>query len=86
MLEVVQLHWPTGEMVSLFEKGDGKVCSVYKGSTLLGFQRVQSTVKLGVRWKNVGYVLAVKHWASFLLAVVFEGAWEFAHPVYVYVW
>ncbi|KAK3528654.1 hypothetical protein QTP70_007199 [Hemibagrus guttatus] len=90
----VPLDWATGVLVPLFKKGDWRVCSNYRGITLLSLPgKVYSRV-LERRFR-----LLVKPWIQeeqcnfrpgcgtldqlYTLHRVLEGSWEFAQPVHM---
>ncbi|CAM4608815.1 unnamed protein product [Leuciscus chuanchicus] len=66
----VPLGWQTGVVVPLFKKGDRRVCSNYRGITLLSlpgkvYARVlERRIRLGFRRNRAVFVPAVEHWTS----------------------
>ncbi|KAI3364671.1 hypothetical protein L3Q82_011446 [Scortum barcoo] len=94
-LGTVPLEWQTGVVVPLFKKGDRRVCSNYRGITLLSLpgkvyarvleRRIRPIVEtLGFRRNNAVFVPVVEHWTSSILSAgVLEGLWEFAQPVHM---
>ncbi|KAI3352347.1 hypothetical protein L3Q82_005319 [Scortum barcoo] len=70
------VEWQTGVVVPLFKKGDRRVCSNYRGITLLSLpgkvyarvleRRIRPMVSrhLGFRRNNAVFVLVVEHWTS----------------------
>ncbi|KAI3355686.1 hypothetical protein L3Q82_004279 [Scortum barcoo] len=90
------LEWQTGVVVPLFKKGDRRVCSNYRGITLLSLpgkvyarvleRRIRPIVEtLGFRRNNAVFVLVVEQWTSSIPSTcrVLEGLWEFAQPVHM---
>uniref|UniRef100_A0AAQ6INE0 ribonuclease H n=1 Tax=Anabas testudineus TaxID=64144 RepID=A0AAQ6INE0_ANATE len=90
----VPLDWQTGVVVPLFKKGDRRVCSNYRGITLLSLpgkvyarvleRRIRPLVEPRIQEEQCGFrpgrgTLDQRH----TLARVLEGSWEFAHPVYM---
>ncbi|KAK3517424.1 hypothetical protein QTP70_009918 [Hemibagrus guttatus] len=65
----VPLDWATGVVVPLFKKGDRRVCSNYRGITLLSQTPFPGKVYSRVLERRV--------------RPVFEGSWEFAQPVHM---
>ncbi|KAI3361315.1 hypothetical protein L3Q82_013500 [Scortum barcoo] len=76
-LGTVPLVWQTGVVVPLFKKGDRRVCSNYRGITLLSlpregltpgywreFENSADSRTLGFRRNNAVFVLVVEHWTS----------------------
>ncbi|KAI3353401.1 hypothetical protein L3Q82_019939 [Scortum barcoo] len=75
-LGTVPLVWQTGVVVPLFKKGDRRVCSNYRGITLLslppreglrqgtGEENSADSRTLGFRRNNAVFVLVVEHWTS----------------------
>ena len=69
----VPLDWQTGVVVPLFKKGDRRVCSNYRGITLLslpglfggaGKEGLSDSRNLGFRRSNVVFVQVVEQWTS----------------------
>ncbi|TWW54144.1 hypothetical protein D4764_0165650 [Takifugu flavidus] len=90
----VPLDWQTGVVVPLFKKGDRRVCSNYRGITLLSLpgkvysgvleRRVRQIVELRIQEEQCGF--RPGHGTVnqlYTLSRVFEGAWEFAQPVHM---
>ncbi|KAI3370757.1 hypothetical protein L3Q82_007303 [Scortum barcoo] len=91
-LGTVPLEWQTGVVVPLFKKGDRRVCSNYRGITLLSLpEKVYMPGGTGEensadsRPSDSGGTmrfssLVVEHWTSSILSTcrVLEGLWEFA--------
>ncbi|KAK3539329.1 hypothetical protein QTP70_001214 [Hemibagrus guttatus] len=90
----VPLDWATGVVVPLFKKGDRRVCSNYRGITLLSLPgKVYSRV-LERRVRPLVEPRIEKEQCSFqpsrgtldqldTLHRVLEGSWEFAQPVHM---
>ncbi|KAI3363919.1 hypothetical protein L3Q82_001516 [Scortum barcoo] len=88
-------NWGGGP--SFFKKGDRRVCSNYRGITLLSLPgkvyarvlerriRPHSRVPcLGFRRNNAVFVLVVEQWTSSIPSTgCLEGLWEFAQPVHM---
>ncbi|KAK3537069.1 hypothetical protein QTP70_000867 [Hemibagrus guttatus] len=78
----VPLDWATGVVVPLFKKGDRRVCSNYRGITLLSlpgkvYSRVlERRVRLLVEPR-------IQEDQLYTLHRVLEGSWEFAQPVHM---
>uniref|UniRef100_A0A3B3S8K7 Reverse transcriptase domain-containing protein n=1 Tax=Paramormyrops kingsleyae TaxID=1676925 RepID=A0A3B3S8K7_9TELE len=90
----VLLDWQTGVVVPLFKKGDRRVCSNYRGITLLSLpgkvfsrvleRRVRSIVDSRIQEEQCGFRPGRGTLDQlYALARVLEGAWEFAYPVYM---
>ncbi|KAI3351231.1 hypothetical protein L3Q82_005615 [Scortum barcoo] len=93
-LGTVPLEWQTGVVVPLFKKGDRRVCSNYRGITLLSLPRKVYTRVLERRIRPI-----VDPWIQeeqcgfrpgrgtldqlYTLHRVLEGLWEFAQPVHM---
>uniref|UniRef100_A0AAQ6IH68 Reverse transcriptase domain-containing protein n=1 Tax=Anabas testudineus TaxID=64144 RepID=A0AAQ6IH68_ANATE len=90
----VPLDWHTGVVVPLFKKGGRRVCSNYRGITLLSLpgkvyarvleRRIRPLVEPRIQEEQCGFrpgrgTLDQLH----TLARVLKGSWEFAHPVYM---
>ncbi|KAL7854802.1 hypothetical protein SRHO_G00169920 [Serrasalmus rhombeus] len=90
----VPLDWQTGVVVPLFKKGDRRVCSNYRGITLLS---LPGKVYAGVLEKSVQLIVEPRIQEEqcgfrpgrgtldqlFTLSRILEGSWEFAQPVYM---
>ncbi|KAI3359832.1 hypothetical protein L3Q82_013828, partial [Scortum barcoo] len=74
-LGTVPLEWQTGVVVPLFKKGDRRVCSNYRGITLLSLpgkvyarvleRRIRPIVDPRIQEEQCGFrVLVVEHWTS----------------------
>ncbi|TWW59961.1 R2 Retrovirus-related Pol polyprotein from type I retrotransposable element [Takifugu flavidus] len=90
----VPLDWQTGVVVPLFKKGDRRVCSNYRGITLLSLpgkvysgvleRRVRRIVKPRIQEEQCGFRPGRGTVDQlYILSRVFEGAWEFAQPVHM---
>ncbi|MDG2555341.1 reverse transcriptase domain-containing protein [Vibrio parahaemolyticus] len=90
----VPLEWQTGVVVPIFKKGDQRVCSNYRGITLLSLpgkvysrvleKRVRSIVEPRIEEEQCGFRPGRGTVDQlFTLARVLEGAWEFAQPVHM---
>ncbi|KAK3543929.1 hypothetical protein QTP70_031842 [Hemibagrus guttatus] len=90
----VPLDWATGVVVPLFKKGDRRVCSNYRGITLLSLpgkvysrvleRRVRPLVKTWIQEEQCGF--RPSHGTLdqlYTLHRVLEGSWEFAQPVHM---
>ncbi|KAK3508064.1 hypothetical protein QTP70_012241 [Hemibagrus guttatus] len=88
----VPLNWATRVVVPLFKKEDQRVCSNYRGITLLSLpgkvysrlleRRVRSLVKPWIQEEQCGF--CPSHGTLdqlYTLHRVLEGSWEFAQPV-----
>ncbi|KAK3525887.1 hypothetical protein QTP70_010943 [Hemibagrus guttatus] len=90
----VPLDWVTGVVIRLFKKEDRRVCSNYRGITLLSLpgkvysrvleRRVRPLVEPRIQEEQCGF------WPShgtldqlYTLHRVLEGSWEFAQPVHM---
>uniref|UniRef100_A0A674MGB6 Reverse transcriptase domain-containing protein n=1 Tax=Takifugu rubripes TaxID=31033 RepID=A0A674MGB6_TAKRU len=93
-LGAVPLDWQTGVVVPLFKKGDRRVCSNYKGITLLSLpgkvysgvleRRVRQIVEPRIQEEQCGFRPGRGTVDQlYTLSRVFEGAWEFAQPVHM---
>ncbi|KAI3372593.1 hypothetical protein L3Q82_023069 [Scortum barcoo] len=94
-LGTVPLEWQTGVVVPLFKKGDRRVCSNYRGITLLSLpgkvyarvleRRIRPIVEpLGFRRNNAVFVPGRGTLDQlYTLRRVLEGLWEFAQPVHM---
>ncbi|TWW66954.1 hypothetical protein D4764_20G0009860 [Takifugu flavidus] len=90
----VLLDWQTGVVVPLFKKGDRRVCSNYRGITLLS---LPGKVYSGVLERSIHRLVEPRIQEEqccsrpgrgtvdqlYTLSRVFEGAWEFAQPVHM---
>ena len=90
----VPLDWQTGVVVPLFKKGDRRVCSNYRGVTLLSLpgkvysgvleRRVRRIVEPRIQEEQCGFRPGRGTLDQlYTLSRVLEGAWEFAQPVYM---
>ncbi|TWW71602.1 hypothetical protein D4764_16G0000990, partial [Takifugu flavidus] len=89
----VPLDWQTGVVIPLFKKGDRRVCSNYRGVTLLSLpkvysgvleRRIRRIVELRIQEEQCGFrpgrgIVDQLYTHSRVL----EGAWEFAQPVHM---
>ncbi|KAK5865690.1 hypothetical protein PBY51_019939 [Eleginops maclovinus] len=92
--ETVPKEWQTGVVVPLFKKGDQRVCANYRGITLLSLpgklyskvleRRVRPIVEPQIEEEQCGFRpgLGTTDQLS-TLARMLEGAWEYAHLVYM---
>ena len=91
---VVPLDWQTGVVVPLFKKGDRRVCSNYRGITLLSLpgkvfsgvlqRRVRRIVEPRIQEEQCGFRPGRGTVDQlYTLRRILEGAWEFAHPVHM---
>uniref|UniRef100_A0AAV2MQG6 ribonuclease H n=1 Tax=Knipowitschia caucasica TaxID=637954 RepID=A0AAV2MQG6_KNICA len=67
----VPMEWQTGVVVPLYKKGDRRLCSNYRGITLLSLPG--GAVWFSSRSRNTGPALHR----------ILEGSWEFAQPVHM---
>ncbi|KAK3571245.1 hypothetical protein QTP86_005959 [Hemibagrus guttatus] len=92
--ETVPLDWATGVVVPLFKKGDRRVCSNYRGITLLSLpgkvysrvleRRVQPLVEPRIQEEQCGFRPGRGTLDQlYTLHRVLEGSWEFAQPVHI---
>ncbi|KAK3529470.1 hypothetical protein QTP70_031162 [Hemibagrus guttatus] len=90
----VPLDWATGVVVPLFKKGDRRVCSNYRGITLLSLpgkvysrvleRRVRPLVKPRIQEEQCGFRPSRGTLDQlYTLHRVLEGSWEFAQPVHM---
>ncbi|KAK0147792.1 Craniofacial development protein 2 [Merluccius polli] len=90
----VPLDWQTGVVVPLFKKGDRRVCSNYRGITLLSLpgkvysgvleRRVRRIVEPRIQEEQCGYRPGRGTVDQlYTLCRILEGAWEFAQPVHM---
>ncbi|KAK0154090.1 LINE-1 retrotransposable element ORF2 protein [Merluccius polli] len=90
----VPLDWQTGVVVPLFKKGDRRVCSNYRGITLLS---LPGKIYSGVLERRVRWIVEPRIQEEqcgfrpgrgtvdqlYTLCRILEGAWEFAQPVHM---
>ncbi|KAK3551449.1 hypothetical protein QTP70_017426, partial [Hemibagrus guttatus] len=90
----VPLDWTTGVVVPLFKKGDRRVCSNYRGITLLSLpgkvysrvleRRVRPLVEPRIQEEQCGFRPSRGTLDQlYTLHRVLEGSWEFAQPVHM---
>ncbi|KAK3545682.1 hypothetical protein QTP70_010761 [Hemibagrus guttatus] len=90
----VPLDWETGVVVPLFKKGDWRVCSNYRGITLLSLpgkvysrvleRRVRPLVEPRIQEEQCGFQPSRGTLDQlYTLHRVLEGSWEFAQPVHM---
>ncbi|KAK3575581.1 hypothetical protein QTP86_030516 [Hemibagrus guttatus] len=90
----VPLDWATGVVVPLFKKGDWRVCSNYRGITLLSLpgkvysrvleRRVRPLVKPWIQEEQCGFRPSRGTLDQlYTLHRVLKGLWEFAQPVHM---
>ncbi|KAK3564144.1 hypothetical protein QTP86_008500 [Hemibagrus guttatus] len=90
----VPLDWATGVVVPLFKKGDRRVCSNYRGITLLSLpgkvysrvleRRVQPLVEPQIQEEQCSFRPSRGTLDQlYTLHRVLEGSWEFAQPVHM---
>ncbi|KAL7866069.1 hypothetical protein SRHO_G00113160 [Serrasalmus rhombeus] len=90
----VPLDWQTGVVVPLFKKGDRRVCSNYRGITLLSLpgkvyagvleKRVRLIVESRIQEEQCGFRPGRGTLDQlFTLSRILEGSWEFAQPVHM---
>ena len=88
------LEWQTGVVDPIFKKGDQRVCSNYRGITLLSLpgkvyarvleKRVRSIVEPRIEEEQCGFRPGRGTTDQlFTLTRVLEGKWEFAQPVHM---
>ncbi|TWW59477.1 hypothetical protein D4764_06G0010070 [Takifugu flavidus] len=90
----VPLDWQTGVVVPIFKSGNQRVCSNYRGITLLSLpgkvyarvleKRIRLIVEPLIEEEQCGFRPGrgtTDH--LFTLAGVLEGSWEFAQPVHM---
>nr|XP_049618290.1 E3 SUMO-protein ligase PIAS2 isoform X1 [Syngnathus scovelli]XP_049618292.1 E3 SUMO-protein ligase PIAS2 isoform X1 [Syngnathus scovelli]XP_049618293.1 E3 SUMO-protein ligase PIAS2 isoform X1 [Syngnathus scovelli] len=90
----VPLDWQTGVVVPLFKKGDRRVCSNYRGITLLSLpgkvysgvleRRVRREVEPRIQEEQCGFRPGRGTVDQlYTLGRILKGAWEFAQPVHM---
>ncbi|KAK3510818.1 hypothetical protein QTP70_022736 [Hemibagrus guttatus] len=90
----VPLDWATGVVVPLFKKGDRRVCSNYRGITLLSLpgkvysrvleRRIRPLVEPRIQEEQCGFRPSRGTLDQlYTLHRVLEGSWEFAQPVHM---
>uniref|UniRef100_A0A3Q3JAD5 Reverse transcriptase domain-containing protein n=1 Tax=Monopterus albus TaxID=43700 RepID=A0A3Q3JAD5_MONAL len=90
----VPLDWQTGVVVPLFKKGDRRVCSNYRGITLLSLpgkvyarvleRRIRPIVEPRIQEEQCGFRPGRGTLDQlYTLFRVAEGSWEFAQPVHM---
>ncbi|KAK3505944.1 hypothetical protein QTP70_018870, partial [Hemibagrus guttatus] len=90
----VPLDWATGVVVPLFKKGDRRVCSNYRGITLLSLpgkvysrvleRRVRPLVEPRIQEEQCGFRPSRGTLDQlYTLHRVLEGSWEFSQPVHM---
>ena len=90
----VPMDWQTGVVVPIFKKGDRRVCSNYRGITLLSLpgkayarvleRRLRPLVEPQIQEEQCGFRPGRGTVDQlFTLARLLEGSWEFAQPVYM---
>ncbi|KAI3367252.1 hypothetical protein L3Q82_008304 [Scortum barcoo] len=90
----VPLEWQTGVVVPLFKKGDRRVCSNYRGITLLSLpgkvyarvleRRIRPIVDPRIQEEQCGFRPGRGTVDQlYTLRRVLEGLWEFAQPVHM---
>lgn len=88
------MDWQTGVVVPIFKKGDQRVCSNYRGITLLSLpgkafarvlhSRLTEVVDHKIQEEQCGFRRGRGTTDQlFLLQQIVEKAWEFAQPVYI---
>lgn len=93
-LRTVPLDWQTGVVIPLFKKGDRRVCSNYRGITLLSLPgkvyarvlegRIQPIVEHRIQEEQCGFRPSRGALDQlYTLFRVLEGSWEFAQPVHM---
>ncbi|TWW69273.1 hypothetical protein D4764_18G0000790 [Takifugu flavidus] len=91
----VPLDWQTGVVVPIFKSGDQRVCSNYRGITLLSLpgkvyarvleKRIRLIVEPLIKEEQCGFRPGRgTRDLLFTLAGVLEGSWEFAQPVHMF--
>ena len=90
----VPKEWQTGEVVPLFKKRNQSVCANYRAITLLSLpgnayskvveRRVRLLVEPQIEEEQCGFCPGCGIMDQlFTLTRILEGAWEYAHPVYM---
>ncbi len=90
----VPLGWQIGVVVPLFKKGDRRVCSNYRGITLLSLpgkvyarvleRRIRPIVEPRIQEEQCGFHPGRGTLDQFYtLSRVLEGSWEFAQPIHM---
>uniref|UniRef100_A0A671VTV6 Reverse transcriptase domain-containing protein n=1 Tax=Sparus aurata TaxID=8175 RepID=A0A671VTV6_SPAAU len=90
----VPLDWQTGVVVPIFKKGDRRVCSNYRGITLLSLpgkvysrvleRRIRPIVEPRIQEEQCGFRPGRGTLDQlYTLRRVLEGSWEFAQPVHM---
>uniref|UniRef100_A0AAY5KH73 Reverse transcriptase domain-containing protein n=1 Tax=Esox lucius TaxID=8010 RepID=A0AAY5KH73_ESOLU len=90
----VPLGWQTGVVVPLFKKGDRRVCSNYRGITLLSLpgkvyarvleRRIRPIVEPRIQEEQCGFRPGRGTLDQlYTLYGVLEGSWEFAQPIHM---
>uniref|UniRef100_A0A673CDI6 Reverse transcriptase domain-containing protein n=1 Tax=Sphaeramia orbicularis TaxID=375764 RepID=A0A673CDI6_9TELE len=90
----VPLDWQTGVVVPLFKKGDRRMCSNYRGITLLSLpgkvysrvleRRIRPIVEPRIQEEQCGFRPGRGTLDQlYTLHRVLEGSWEFAQPVHM---
>ncbi|KAK3520789.1 hypothetical protein QTP70_032366 [Hemibagrus guttatus] len=90
----VPLDWATGVVIPLFKKGDRRVCSNYRGITLLSLpgkvysrvleRRVRPLVEPQIQEEQCGFRPSRGTLDQlYTLHRVLKGSWEFAQPVHM---
>ncbi|CAM4611183.1 unnamed protein product [Leuciscus chuanchicus] len=90
----VPLGWQTGVVVPLFKKGDRRVCSNYRGITLLSLpgkvyarvleRRIRPIVEPRIQEEQCGFRPGRGTLDQlYTLSRMLEGSWEFAQPVHM---
>ncbi|KAK3513401.1 hypothetical protein QTP70_014229 [Hemibagrus guttatus] len=93
-LSWLTLDWATGVVIPLFKKGDRRVCSNYRGITLLSLpgkvysrvleRRVRPLVEPWIQEEQCGFRPSRGTLDQlYTLHRVLEGSWEFAQPVHM---
>ncbi len=91
---IVPLGWQIGVVVPLFKKGDRRVCSNYRGITLLSLpekvyarvleRRIRPIVEPWIQEEQCGFRPGRGTLDQlYTLSRVLEGSWEFAQPIHM---